>query len=104
MAANQDRIVVAKPSITSGPVCRASPTSCSLTFAEVCERYLTDPTISRTAKSAIVYRSTFATITAILGSETLFTSISRDECRGRADRASKAAAKCEPIVASYPQN
>jgi integrase len=82
VAANQDRIVVAKPSITSSPVCRASPTSCSLTFAEVCERYLTDPTISRTAKSAIVYRSTFATITAILGSETLFTSISRDECRG----------------------
>jgi integrase len=81
-AAVQDRIVVAKPSITSSPVDRNSLTSCSLTFAEVCERYLTDPTISRTTKSAVVYRSTFATITDILGSEMLFNSISRDGCRG----------------------
>ena len=73
----QDRVVIAKPS----PVCRTSSTSCSLTFAEVCERYLTDPTISRTSKSSIVYRSTFATIAAILGCERRFGVISRDECR-----------------------
>ncbi|WP_373369168.1 DUF6538 domain-containing protein [Sphingomonas citricola] len=51
VAADQEWIVVAKSSITSSPVYRTSPPSCSLTFAEVCERYLTDPTISRTAWS-----------------------------------------------------
>jgi hypothetical protein len=37
-------------------------TRSGLTFAQGFESYLTDPTISRTQKSDIVYRSTFATI------------------------------------------
>ncbi|MDJ0278919.1 hypothetical protein QLH51_19210 [Sphingomonas sp. 2R-10] len=52
-----------------------------LTLGVIVERYLTDATISRSPKSQIVYRTTFATICAILGSETPIKLISRDGCR-----------------------
>jgi integrase len=82
VAAGQDQPASAAPSINPHPFLPNLHGSGSLTFAEVCERYLIDPTISRTAKSAIVYRSTFATITAIVGGDMAFAAISRDACRG----------------------
>lgn len=53
----------------------------ALTFADVCHRYLNDPTRSRTDKSAVVYRATYAAFTAIFGSEIQAASITREMCR-----------------------
>jgi integrase len=68
--------------------CHATESSASvptvgreLSLGTVVERYLNDATISRSPKSQIVYRTTFATICAILGSETPVRSISREACR-----------------------
>ncbi|RYD80525.1 MAG: site-specific integrase, partial [Verrucomicrobiaceae bacterium] len=55
--------------------------SSGLTLAQAFESYLTDPTISRTQKSDIVYRSTFTTIADILGPERLLSAVSREACR-----------------------
>ena len=77
-----NQAVNTSPEKVSSLVCPIRPAPDSLTLADACERYLTDPTISRTAKSTIVYRSTFATITGILGGNMPFASISRDACRG----------------------
>ena len=53
----------------------------SITIAELCERYLIDPTMQRTPKSAVVYRTTFRTIIEILGGDFPVSLISRDACR-----------------------
>jgi hypothetical protein len=52
-----------------------------MTVSKVCDLYLNDPTSSRTEKSAMTYRTTFATISAILGPETPLKSINREVCR-----------------------
>jgi hypothetical protein len=39
----------------------------SIGMAELCELYLNDPTMQRSPKSAVVYRTTFKTISEILG-------------------------------------
>jgi integrase len=52
-----------------------------MTVSKVCDVYLNDPTSSRTQKSAMTYRTTFATISAILGPETPLQSINREACR-----------------------
>jgi integrase len=52
-----------------------------ITIAELCERYLVDPTMQRTPKSAVVYRTTFRTIIEILGEDFPVSSMSRDACR-----------------------
>ncbi|WP_434404598.1 DUF6538 domain-containing protein [Sphingobium sp. DN12] len=51
------------------------------TIRDAIDGYMTDPTRSRTVKSEAVYRTTFATIAAILGSDTLLKDIDRDRCR-----------------------
>lgn len=81
VAGSNDQAVNASPQEASSPVWPIRPAPEILTLAHACERYLTDPTISRTAKSTIVYQSTFATITSILGHDISFASISRDSCR-----------------------
>lgn len=52
-----------------------------VTAAEACERYLGDPASRRTAKSLHLYRTTFATILAIIGSDIPLVSITREICR-----------------------
>jgi hypothetical protein len=81
VAGGNDQAVNASPQEASSPVWPIRSAPEILTLADACERYLTDPTISRTAKSTIVYQSTFATITSILGHDMPFASISRDSCR-----------------------
>ena len=52
-----------------------------VTAAEACERYLGDPASRRTAKSLHLYRTTFATILAIIGPDVPVSSITREICR-----------------------
>ena len=52
-----------------------------LTLAEVSERYLNDPTSARTAKSEMIYRTTYATIIGIVGADVPAASINRETCR-----------------------
>ncbi|WP_232479977.1 site-specific integrase, partial [Sphingomonas sp. TX0522] len=72
----------AQPQLHVAEVAASSTTADhGLTLGVVVERYLTDATISRSPKSQIVYRTTFATVCSILGSETPIKLISRDGCR-----------------------
>ena len=52
-----------------------------ITLQQVVDRYLDDPTSTRTAKSTTIYRTTYATIMAIIGPETPIVSINRETCR-----------------------
>jgi integrase len=79
--ASQSRRTALSPHQTEIGVDARREPSIGLTLAQACENYLTDPTISRTQKSDIVYRSTFVTIADILGPETLLSAVSRDACR-----------------------
>jgi hypothetical protein len=58
-----------------------SPSEQVMTMQQIVDRYLGDPTSARTAKSTTIYRTTYATIMAIVGPETPMTSINRDSCR-----------------------
>ncbi|WP_152639801.1 DUF6538 domain-containing protein [Sphingobium bisphenolivorans] len=53
----------------------------ALTLAEISERYLNDPTSARTAKSEMIYRTTYATILGIVGPDASAASINRETCR-----------------------
>lgn len=53
----------------------------ALTLAEISERYLNDPTSARTGKSEMIYRTTYATILGIVGSDAPAASINRETCR-----------------------
>lgn len=53
----------------------------SMGMAELCELYLNDPTMQRSPKSAVVYLTTFKTISEILGPDFPISSVSRDACR-----------------------
>ena len=63
----------APPTVAAEPVCR--------TLKATIDGYMSDPTLSRTAKSEAVYRTSFATIAAILGEETSVRELDRDKCR-----------------------
>ncbi len=67
--------------VATEPRVGCAPFSRHITFGKATELYLTDPTISRSPKSQIVYRTTFATIAAILGKELPLQSVTRDACR-----------------------
>ncbi len=51
------------------------------TLQQAIDGYMTDPTRSRSPKSQAVYRTTYATIAAILGGKTAVRDIGRDTCR-----------------------
>jgi len=51
------------------------------TLQQAIDGYMTDPTRSRSPKSQAVYRTTYATIAAILGGGTAVRDIGRDSCR-----------------------
>ena len=57
------------------------PAAAALTLAEVIERYLSDPTSARTAKSGMIYRTTYATIMEIIGADAPAASVNRETCR-----------------------
>jgi integrase len=63
------------------PVPASSSTSEPVSLRAVCDLFLSDPTSSRTQKSALIYRSTFAAIVEIAGAETPMASINRATCR-----------------------
>ena len=74
---------VVHPGVSKAVDGRRHPSSerSPITIAELCERYLIDPTMQRSPKSAVVYRTTFRTIIEILGGDFPVSSISRDACR-----------------------
>ncbi|WP_093454608.1 phage integrase SAM-like domain-containing protein [Sphingomonas sp. YR710] len=53
----------------------------SVTIQQVCDRYLGDPTVGRTQKSLVGYRTTYSTILAIIGPEMPVENITREVCR-----------------------
>jgi integrase len=56
-----------------------SPTAVDL--RTVCDLFLGDPTVVRTQKSTLIYRTTYAAIVDIVGAETPIGSINRSVCR-----------------------
>jgi integrase len=52
-----------------------------MTLADLCNRFLDDPTSGRTRKSASVYRTTYAAFLELIGSEVPVASITRATCR-----------------------
>jgi integrase len=72
---------VSKPTDPHAEISFEPVTRQVMTVSKVCDLYLNDPTSSRTEKSAMTYRTTFATISAILGPETPLKSINREVCR-----------------------
>ena len=57
------------------------PPEREMSVQQVVDLYLGDPTCSRTEKSTAIYRTTFATIMAIIGPETPMESVNRESCR-----------------------
>ncbi len=58
-----------------------SPPEREMTVQQVVDRYLGDPTSSRTEKSTTIYRTTYATIMAIVGTDMPMAAINRESCR-----------------------
>ncbi|MBL8650860.1 MAG: phage integrase SAM-like domain-containing protein [Sphingopyxis sp.] len=53
----------------------------AITLADLCDRFLNDPTSGRTSKSASVYRTTYAAFLELIGPEIPVGSITRAVCR-----------------------
>ncbi len=62
-------------------LCLPPPLKLGKTVEQVVDLYLGDPTSSRTAKSTTTYRTTYATIMAIVGPGTPMASLNRESCR-----------------------
>jgi hypothetical protein len=52
-----------------------------LTLKQAIDSFMADPTRSRTTKSEAVYRTTYATIAAIMGEDAALAQINREACR-----------------------
>ncbi|HQS97890.1 MAG TPA: hypothetical protein PK823_15510, partial [Novosphingobium sp.] len=76
-------VIASPPSLTASfpVVLDTSPKVAKPTLGQTITAYMNDPTRSLTAKSEAVYKTTFATISTILGADTLIADIGRDACR-----------------------
>ena len=70
---------IARPSLQAPP--RLAPDRLGITLAEAWERYLADPSSTRTRKTTLAYETVRNVVVSVLGADTLVADVGRQDCR-----------------------